>query len=477
MNSVLLDGTASTNSAENTRLIVQISCVATLGGFLFGFDSGVINGTVDGLKTAFHSSSTGVGFEVASMLLGCALGAFFAGRVSDYWGRRSVLIVSALLFLLSALGAGAATSSAFFIIARLTGGFAVGAASVIAPAYIAEVAPARYRGRLATVQQIAIISGLFAAFLSNFLLARAAGSSTGTLWLGQDAWRWMFWMQSLPSSLFLVSLLFIPESPRFLVVRKRDAEAAAVLTRLYGEDEARAKLTDIGASLAQDRHRPRLSDLLDKASGRVRPIVWVGIGLATFQQLVGINVVFYYGAVLWQAVGFSEADALLINVFSGALSIAACLVSLMLIDRLGRKPLLWFGSVGMAVTLSLVTWAFAHAGLDAGGKLSLPPAMGTLALIAANAYVAFFNMSWGPVMWVMLGEMFPNQIRGSALAVAGAAQWTSNFLITVTFPVLLTSIGLAGAYGLYAAAAALSIVFVLKYVHETRGKELEQMEG
>lgn len=477
MNSVLLDSAASTNSAENTRLIIQISCVATLGGFLFGFDSGVINGTVDGLKAAFHSSSTGVGFEVASMLLGCALGAFFAGRVSDYWGRRSVLIVSALLFLLSALGAGAATSSTFFIIARLTGGFAVGAASVIAPAYIAEVAPARYRGRLATVQQIAIISGLFAAFLSNFLLARAAGSSTGSLWLGQDAWRWMFWMQSLPSSLFLVSLLFIPESPRFLVVRKRDAEASAVLTRLYGEDEARAKLADIGASLAQDRHRPRLSDLLDKASGRVRPIVWVGIGLATFQQLVGINVVFYYGAVLWQAVGFSEADALLINVFSGALSIAACLVSLMLIDRLGRKPLLWFGSVGMAVTLSLVTWAFAHAGVDDAGKLSLPPAMGTLALVAANAYVAFFNMSWGPVMWVMLGEMFPNQIRGSGLAVAGAAQWTSNFLITVTFPVLLTSIGLAGAYGLYAAAAALSIVFVLKCVHETRGKELEQMEG
>jgi SP family sugar:H+ symporter-like MFS transporter len=477
MNSVLLDSAASTNSAENTRLIVQISCVATLGGFLFGFDSGVINGTVDGLKAAFHSSSTGVGFEVASMLLGCALGAFFAGRVSDYWGRRSVLIVSALLFLLSALGAGAATTSAFFIIARLTGGFAVGAASVIAPAYIAEVAPARYRGRLATVQQIAIISGLFAAFLSNFLLARAAGSSTGTLWLGQDAWRWMFWMQSLPSSLFLVSLLFIPESPRFLVVRKRDAEASAVLTRLYGADEARAKLADIGASLAQDRHRPRLSDLLDKASGRVRPIVWVGIGLATFQQLVGINVVFYYGAVLWQAVGFSEADALLINVFSGALSIAAGLVSLLLIDAVGRKPLLWIGSVGMAITLALVTWAFAHAGLDAGGKLSLPPAMGTLALVAANAYVAFFNMSWGPVRWVMLGEMFPNQIRGSGLAVAGAAQWTSNVLITVTFPVLLAGIGLAGAYGLYAAAAALSIVFVLRCVHETRGKELEQMEG
>ena len=477
MNSVTLDGAVAAKHAENTRLIVQISCVATLGGFLFGFDSGVINGTVDGLKQAFQSSSAQIGFEVASMLLGCALGAFFAGRVADYWGRRSVLIISSVLFLVSALGAGAAHSATFFVFARIMGGFAVGAASVIAPAYIAEVAPARYRGRLATVQQIAIISGLFSAFLSNFLLAKAAGASTGVLWLGQDAWRWMFWMQALPSSLFLVSLLFIPESPRFLVVRKRDSEARAVLARLYGEQEAANKFSEIGASLAQDRHRPKLSDLLDKASGRVRPIVWVGIGLATFQQLVGINVVFYYGAVLWQAVGFSENDALLINVFSGALSIGACLIAVMLIDRVGRKPLLWVGSVGMTVTLALVTFAFAHAGLDASGKLALSPAMGTLALVAANVYVAFFNMSWGPVMWVMLGEMFPNQIRGSGLAVAGAAQWTSNFAITVSFPILLAGIGLAGAYGIYAVAAAISVVFVLRYVKETRGKELEQMEG
>ncbi|RDS84513.1 MFS transporter [Dyella monticola] len=477
MNDVLLESTLPAQREENTRFIVKISGVATLGGFLFGFDSGVINGTVEGLKTAFQSSSSGVGFEVASMLLGCALGAFFAGRVSDYWGRRSVLIISSVLFLLSALGAGAAHAAWFFIFARVTGGFAVGAASVIAPAYIAEVAPARYRGRLATVQQIAIIGGLFCAFLSNYLLAKAAGASTGSLWLGQSAWRWMFWMQVLPSSLFFTSLLFIPESPRYLVVRKREREASAVLSRLYGQGEALIKLTEISASLAQDRHRPQLSDLLDKVSGKIRPIVWVGIGLAAFQQLVGINVVFYYGAVLWQAVGFSESDALLINVLSGALSIGACLIAVMLIDRIGRKPLLWVGSLGMAITLTLVTFAFANGGLDASGKLALSPSMGTLALVAANAYVVFFNMSWGPVMWVMLGEMFPNQIRGSGLAVAGAAQWTSNFAITVTFPILLTGIGLAGAYGLYAAAAIISVFFVRRCVHETRGKELEEMEG
>lgn len=477
MNSVLLESTLPTRGEENTRLIVQISCVATLGGFLFGFDSGVINGTAQGLKTAFGSNAAEVGFEVASMLLGCAFGAFFAGRVSDYWGRRSVLIVSAVLFLLSALGAGASTLAWFFVIARITGGFAVGAASVIAPAYIAEVAPARYRGRLATVQQIAIISGLFCAFLSNYLLAKAAGASTATLWLNAAAWRWMFWMQVLPSSLFLLSLLLIPESPRYLVVRKREVEAAEVLSKLYGESAARSKLADIGASLAQDRHRPRLSDLINKNTGKIRPIVWIGIGLAAFQQLVGINVVFYYGAVLWQAVGFSENDALLINVLSGALSIGACLIAVLLIDKIGRKPLLWIGSLGMAVTLALVTIAFANGRLAAHGELSLSHPMGMLALIAANAYVIFFNMSWGPVMWVMLGEMFPNQIRGSGLAVAGAAQWTSNFAITITFPMLLTSIGLADAYGIYAAAAVLSVFFVWRCVHETRGKELEQMEG
>ena len=476
MSSATLSST-SADSGENTRLIILISCVATIGGFLFGFDSGVINGTVDGLKETFHSSSAGTGFEVASMLLGCAVGAFFAGRLADRWGRRAVLIISAVLFLLSAVGAGMANTSLVFIVARVIGGFAVGAASVMSPAYIAEVASARYRGRLATVQQIAIIGGLFMAFLSNYLLAKAAGASTETLWLGHAAWRWMFWMMAIPSMIFLLLLLFIPESPRYLVVKGRTEDALKVLTRLYGAVEAKAKLVEIAGSLSADHHRPRLSDLVNKGTGKVRPIVWIGIGLATFQQLVGINVVFYYGAVLWQAVGFSENDALLINVLSGALSIGACVLALILIDRIGRKPLLWIGSAGMAVSLALVTFAFASAGVDAQGKLALSDSMGLLALVAANVYVVFFNMSWGPVMWVMLGEMFPNQIRGSGLAVAGAAQWTSNFLITVTFPILLASIGLAGAYGIYTVAAVISVFFVLKYVYETKGRELEQMEG
>ena len=463
-------------SGENTRLIVLISVVATIGGFLFGFDSGVINGTQDGLHQAFRSGEWMQGFEIASMLLGCAVGAFSAGRLADRLGRRNVLILSAVMFLLSALGAGAAASSGWFSAARVVGGFAVGAASVISPAYIAEVAPARYRGRLATVQQIAIITGLTAAFLSNYLLAAAAGASTEPLWAGQAAWRWMFWMQAAPSLVFLLLLLTIPESPRYLVVKRRKDDALRVLTRLLGNDKARATLEEIDASLSNDHHRPRLSDLKSRATGRIRPIVWVGVGLACFQQLVGINVVFYYGAVLWQAVGFSENDALLINVLSGALSIGACVVTVLLIDLIGRKPLLWFGSAGMSLSLALVVVAFASGSL-ADGHLQLPGRMGTLALVAANAYVVFFNLSWGPVMWVMLGEMFPNQIRGSALAVAGAAQWTSNFVVTVTFPMLLAAAGLAATYGIYLVAAIISVIFVVRHVHETKGKELEQMEG
>jgi sugar porter (SP) family MFS transporter len=458
------------------RFVILISVVATIGGFLFGFDSGVINGTVDGLQTAFNSSSIGTGFNVASMLLGCAVGAFFAGTLADKLGRRTILIVASIFFTISAWGSGIAEGSVEFVIYRVIGGLAVGAASVLAPAYISEVAPAKYRGRLSSIQQIAIISGLFSAFLSNYLLARWAGSSTEQLAWGYEAWRWMFWIELAPAIIFFFALLFIPESPRFLVASRKEDRAMAVLTRLMGDHDARTKLAEIDASLASDHHRPRLKDIVDTRYG-VRPIVWLGIGLATFQQLVGINVVFYYGAVLWQSAGFSESHALFINVISGALSIGACLVATFLIDRIGRKPLLMTGSIGMAVTLSTMAIVFANALVQEGGNLQLTGIAGPIALIAANLYVIFFNMSWGPVMWVMLGEMFPNQLRGSGLAVSGLSQWGSNFVITMTFPILLAGIGLGGAYGLYAVFAVISIAFIAKFAHETKGIELENMEG
>ena len=452
----------------------MVSCVATIGGFLFGFDSGVINGTVEGLQTAFNSNSAGTGFNVSSMLLGCALGAFTAGRLADKFGRRPLLITAAVFFIISAWGSGVAGSSFEFVIFRIIGGLAVGAASVMAPAYISEIAPARFRGALTTIQQFAIIFGLFSAFVSNYFLAGVAGASTAEFWMGYEAWRWMFWIELIPASLFLLALMFIPESPRYLVISGKTEQSKKVLGNLYGVQNVEHKVREIQASLAEDHHQPKLSDVIDKTTNKIRPIVWVGIGLATFQQLVGINVVFYYGAVLWQAAGFSESDALMINVISGAVSIAAVFITMYLIDKVGRKPFLLIGSLGMTVTLAILVSVFASAGLDANGNLSLGE-QGIVALIAANAYVFFFNLSWGPVMWVMLGEMFPNQIRGSGLAIAGFAQWSANFLITWSFPIMLSGIGLAGAYGFYTLGALVSIVFIYKFVNETKGKELEDM--
>ena len=464
----------SKSDTDNTGFIVLISVVATLGGFLFGFDSGVINGTVDGLKMAFNSDSVVTGFNVASMLLGCAVGAFFAGTLADKMGRRSLLIVSAFFFAISAWGSGIAATSGEFIFYRILGGLAVGAASVLAPAYISEVTPAKFRGRMSSIQQIAIISGLFFAFLSNYVIAGLAGGSTMDFAWGYEAWRWMFWVELVPAITFFFALLFIPESPRFLVASGKKEKALKVLTQLMG-NQAETKLKEIDDSLASD-HRPSLRDIFDKGRG-VRPIVWVGIGLATFQQLVGINVVFYYGSVLWQSAGFSESHALLINVVSGALSIGACLIATFFIDRLGRKPLLMIGSIGMSITLGCMAVVFMQAIVQEGGVLKLEGNSGPIALVAANLYVIFFNMSWGPVMWVMLGEMFPNQIRGSGLAVSGLAQWLSNFAVTMTFPILLSGIGLGGAYGLYAMCAVISLLFIAKFVHETKGRELEEMEG
>jgi SP family sugar:H+ symporter-like MFS transporter len=464
----------SSGTRGNLTFICLIVAVATIGGFMFGYDSGAINGTQEGLRQAFGLTETQLGLTVSALLPGCALGAFLAGRFADIFGRRKVMMLAATVFIISALGSGAAHSALVLALARFFAGAAVGAASVLSPAYISEVTPAHVRGRLSSAQQVMIISGLTGAFLANYYLAQAAGTSLGLFWGGQAAWRWMFWVQAAPALLFLLTLLAIPESPRFLVAKGRNAEATQVLTRLFGASFASEKLAEIASSLASD-HAPSLADIR-KPGGGWRPIVWVGIGLAVFQQLVGINIVFYYGAVLWQAVGFSEADALKINILSGAVSILACIVSILLIDRIGRRPLLLVGSLGMTVTLGALCWCFAQGGF-VGGHLVLPAGVGPVALVSANIYVVFFNLSWGPVMWVMLGEMFPNQMRGSALAVAGAAQWLANFAVSSSFPWLSKNVGLPVTYGAYTAFALISFFFVRLYVRETKGVELEAMQG
>ncbi len=467
--------TENTGEQTNLPFVIAIVAVATIGGLLFGYDSGAVNGTQDGLKSAFALSDAGLGFTVGSLLLGCMAGSFLAGWLADAIGRRNVMMLAATLFLIGAIVQGFADSQSVFVAARIMGGMAVGAASVLSPAYISEVAPANIRGRMTTIQQIMIITGLTAAFLVNYVLAHSAGKSTELFWGGYEAWRWMYWMQAIPAAIFLVALLFIPESPRYLVSKGRDAEAKSVLTRLFGAGSSDTKIADIKASFNQ-HHRPRLGDVL--APGTLfRPIVWAGLLLAVFQQMVGINVIFYYGATLWQSAGFTEDQSLQINIVSGVVSIVICLFTAAFVDKIGRKPLLLVGSLGMAVTLFAMAYAFSNGTLDAAGKLQLSDSDGLIALVAANLYVMFFNVSWGPVMWVMLGEMFPNQIRGSALAVCGLAQWSANFAITQAFPIMLASLGLAISYSFYGACALISFFLVRAFIKETAGKELEDMEG
>lgn len=458
----------------NLPKVIFLAFVAAIGGFLFGFDSGVINGTVDALQSAFNADAVGTGFNVASVLLGCAIGAFFAGTLADKYGRKPMMLATAVLFIISAWGSGISVSSFEFVIYRLIGGFAVGAASILAPAYISEISPAKIRGRLATLQQLMIVIGLFAAFMSNYWLVNMSGGASELHWMGFQTWKWMFWAEIVPASVFLIVLFFIPESPRYLVAAGKDELAGNVLAKISNIEAAAAKVKDIRSTL-REGSKPKLRDVISKYTGKVHALVWVGLGLAVLQQFTGINVIFYYGATLWKAAGFTESDALLTNVISGSVNIFFTFVAIALIDRLGRKPLLLVGSLGQAVMLGILALIFGTASLDASGNLILSETMGTYALLTANGYIAFFAFSWGPVMWVMLGEIFPNQYRGAALALAGLAQWLANFTITMTFPILLTNLGLGFSYGIYAFFGVVAYFFVKYMIKETKGRSLEDM--
>jgi MFS transporter, SP family, sugar:H+ symporter len=466
--------TVSISEDAHMARVTLTSGAAALGGFLFGFDSGVINGTIDALQAAFQSHAVGTGFNVASMLLGCAVGAFFAGNLADYFGRKPVMLASACAFIVSAWGSGISGGSGEFVFFRVIGGLAVGAASILVPAYISEIAPARVRGRMTSLQQLMIVLGLFTAFLSNYVIAGLAGGAAEILWGGFAAWQWMFWVEIVPASIFLVCLLLVPESPRYLVAAGKDEQARMVLASMSRAGSAAAKVAEIRETVLRER-RPRLSDVIVGKTGKLHPIVWVGLGLAALQQFTGINVVFYYGSVLWQAAGFTEADALLTNVINGSVNILFTFVAIALVDRVGRRPLLLVGALGQAVMLGCMALVFGLADGTEGGSLRLTGTGGVLALLAANGYIAFFAFSWGPIMWVMLGEMFPNRFRGAALALCGISQWGSNFLITMSFPILLSSIGLGLSYGLYALCGVVAYFFVKKFVAETKGRTLEEM--
>jgi SP family sugar:H+ symporter-like MFS transporter len=360
-----------------------------------------------------------------------------------------------------------------FFVFRLIGGFGVGAASVVAPAYIAEVSPAEIRGRLTTIQQLAIVVGLQSAFLSNYLIAHAAGSAGAPWLLGVHAWRWMYWVQLVPSLFYLFSSLALPESPRYLVAKGREAAARVMMLRLWGPS------VDLDATIAEIRNtvstrdRPLPTSLRNPGAGLL-PIVWLGIGLAFFQQASGINAVMYFGEYLWAAAGFSEQNGLLINVTLGAVLVISTLVSMVLVDRIGRRPLLLAGSALMSSTLIILTAVFVFSA-HSHGVLAMTSAEAKLTLMAEHLFIFAFGVSWGPVVWVLLGEMFPNRIRAPALAVSAGTQWVTAFLVTTTFPGLLSTVGLSGIFCIYTLASIAAYFTVFRCVHETKGMILEHM--
>lgn len=470
-----MSGTTTSKSSATPipRKVIGLAVAGAVGGFLFGFDSSVVNGAVDALQDEFILGDAVTGFAVAVALLGCAIGAYMAGRIADARGRIPAMKIGGVLFLVSALGTGFAFGVYDLIFWRLVGGLGIGLASVIAPAYISEISPRKHRGRLASLQQLAITIGIFAALLSDALFANAAGGAAQELWFGLPAWRWMFLAAAVPAVVYFVIALKLPESPRYLVLKGKEEEAAKVFKTIAPNEDAEISIREILDAVHADKLAARESSLRGKRFG-LMPVVWIGIILSMLQQFVGINVIFYYSTTLWKAVGFQEKDSLTISVVTAIVNILVTLVAIALVDKIGRRPILLTGSIGMALSLGTMALAFSAA-TGSGSDISLPGAWGPVALVAANVFVISFGASWGPLVWVLLGEIFPSRIRARALGLAAAAQWIANFAITLTFPSMAAA-SLPLTYGMYALFAVASFFFVMFKIPETNGMSLEQAE-
>ncbi|MBD0744444.1 sugar porter family MFS transporter [Streptomyces sp. CBMA152] len=460
---------ARTAHPEHLGHVIFIAAAAAMGGFLFGYDSAVINGAVEAIRGRYDIGSAALAQVIAIALIGCAVGAATAGRIADRIGRIRCMQIASVLFTISAVGSALPFALWDLAFWRIIGGFAIGMASVIGPAYIAEVAPAAYRGRLGSFQQAAIVIGIAISQLVNWGILNAAGGDQRGKLMGIEAWQVMLGVMVIPAVLYGLLSFAIPESPRFLISAGRDARAREVLKEVEGDDiDLDARVAEIEHAMKSE-HKSTFKDLLG-GGFFFKPIVWVGIGLSVFQQFVGINVAFYYSSTLWQSVGVDPSQSFFYSFTTSIINIIGTVIAMIFVDRIGRRPLALIGSVGMAIGLALEAWAFSYDLVD--GKL--PGTQGWVALIAAHVFVLFFALSWGVVVWVFLGEMFPNRIRAAALGVAASAQWIANWAITASFP-SLADWNLSATYVIYTIFAALSIPFVLKYVKETKGKALEEM--
>jgi MFS transporter, SP family, xylose:H+ symportor len=466
--------------------VLLLTLIATLGGLLFGYDTAVINGAVDSLKVYFidprysdltnpaqaNAANSLLGFVVSSALIGCIIGGLVGGWVSTNIGRKRGLIIAALFFLISAIGAsapefpfapighGGAAYMGNFVFYRILGGIGVGLASMLSPMYIAEIAPPKVRGNLVAWNQFAIIFGMLVIYFVNFGISK---SGSGDAWLNVIGWRYMFLSGAIPAILFLLLLFFVPETPRFLMLKGDEKGARAVLDKLVTQEEAEKELAEIRASLSEHH------------SGKMfsfgATLVVIGIMLSVFQQFVGINVVLYYATDIFKGMGMTTNASLLQTIIVGGVNLTFTTVAIFTVDRFGRRPLQIIGALIMAVAMMSLGTAF-----WLGGE-------GMLALVSMLVYTAGFAVSWGPVTWVLLSEIFPNQIRGKAMALAVAMQWIANYLVSWTFPILDKNPYLVEhfkhgfAYWIYGGMSILAAFFMWKFVPETKGRTLEQMEG
>ncbi|MCI1914734.1 MAG: sugar porter family MFS transporter [Bifidobacteriaceae bacterium] len=459
--------------------LVLVCMTAAIGGFLFGYDTSVINGGVDAIassESGFGLTSFLSGFSVSSALIGCIVGAWFAGTLADRFGRVRVMQFAAVLFVVSAIGSGLASNFAVFVIIRIVGGVGVGFTSAIGPAYISEVSPVERRGFLTGFQQLAIVLGITTSLIVNDIYALVSGGAANPFWFGMDTWRWMLITTAIPGIIMFVMAFTLPESPRYLVMKERYEEATKILAEVTGEENPKAKVLEIAKTLKEDMgSRPHFGDLRGRALG-LKPVIWVGIGVALFQQISGVNVVMFYDSSLWQMVGLTEQQSLNATLIRTLMSLIATIIGMLLIDRIGRRRLLRIGSAGMAIFLAVIAFGFGVGNSGTNGSLHLTGIWPWVVIGGSYIFFFIFSATWGIVMWVVIGEVFPNSIRALAVAVATAANWVGNFLVTTTFPPMRDTIGLPITYVIYAIMAVLSYIFVRKFLPETNGVELEDMK-
>jgi SP family xylose:H+ symportor-like MFS transporter len=444
------------------RFLVLVCSVAALGGLLFGYDTAVIAGAIGFLQTHFQLDATMKGWTAASALAGCVVGVMLAGAVSDRFGRRNTLVLTAILFLVSAVGTAIPRTLAQFILFRMIGGLAVGAASMTSPMYIAEISPARFRGRMVSINQLAIVSGMLVVYFVNYFIVGLGDEA----WNMTTGWRWMFGSESLPAVFLLVLLLFIPESPRWLTKQGRRHAAGAILARIDGPDHAAAEMAEIESALA---HESASLDQLLRPGMRI--VLVIGIALAVLQQVTGINVFLYYAPEIFKAIAGEQTDvAMLQTVVVGAVNLLFTIIAIWTVDKIGRKPLMMIGAAGMAISLAALGLAACFGRAD----------VWVLAFILG--YIACFAMSVGPVTWVILSEIFPTKVRGRAMAIATFCLWVANLVVSQTFPMmdenswLIEKFNHGFPFFIYAGFSVVLAFFVAMVVPETKGQTLEQIE-